>query len=178
MKKWMTLGLALALTCGLGQNAMAQDTGRGPGFVDENGDGIHDFARRRGPRGVLNRQRMDFHAQLSAEQQAALTALIEELKASEASREDIRAAVHARFAEWGIERPEAPIGPHAGMRGSLLTQDQRVELHALMAELRAAQASREAMHAAVQARLAEWGIERPDVPAGPKMHRGPRGPRR
>ena len=105
MKKWMTYGIALALTGVLwgGQDVQAA----GPVFVDENADGIDDNVRishHRGRRGVLGQR--GGSSQLTKEQRAELKALVDGLKESETSKEDIRAAVKAKLEEWGIEFPE------------------------------------------------------------------------
>ena len=101
MKKWMTCSIALALTCALwsGQDARAA----GPVFVDENADGIDDNVRisyHRGHRGVLGGRGAS--SQLTEEQRAELKTLVDGLKESDTSREDIRAAVKAKLEEWGV----------------------------------------------------------------------------
>ncbi len=159
MKKWMTYGIALVLTCTLwgGQDAQAA----GPVFVDENADGIDDNVRisyHRGHRGVLGQRGTS--SQLTEEQRAELKTLVDGLKASDTSREDIRAAVKAKLEEWGIEFPErSAISPGLA---KLLTEDQQTELTTLIEGLRASDTSREDIRAAVDAKLEAWGIERPE----------------
>ena len=159
MKKWMIYSIALALTCALwsGQDAQAA----GPVFVDENADGIDDNVRisyHRGRKGVLGRRGTS--SQLTKEQRAELKTLVDGLKESDTSREDIRVAVKAKLEEWGIEFPERPV-ISSGL-AKLLTEDQKTELTTLIEGLRASDTSREDIRAAVDAKLEEWDVERPE----------------
>ena len=159
MKKWMTYGIALALTGVLwgGQDVQAA----GPVFVDENADGIDDNVRisyHRGRRGVLGQRGPS--SQLTEEQRAELKALVDGLKESETSKEDIRAAVKAKLEEWGVEFPErSAVSPGLA---KLLTDEQEAELTTLIAGLKESDTSREDIRAAVEAKLEEWGVERPE----------------
>ena len=158
MKKWMIYSLALALTCALwsGRDAQAAQA-----FMDENADGIDDNVRtlyHRGSRGILGRHGTS--SSLTEEQRAELKTLVDDLRASEASREDIHTAVNAKLTEWGIELPErSVISPHLA---GVLTEDQQAELTALIAGLRASETSRSDIRVAVDAQLTEWGVERPE----------------
>ncbi len=159
MKKWMTYSIALALTCALwgGQDAQAA----GPVFVDENADGIDDNVRlsyHRGHRGVFGHRGTS--SQLTEEQRAELETLVDGLKAAEASKEDIRAAVESKLEEWGIEFPERPV-ISSGL-ANLLSDDQQTVLTALIESLKATDTSWEDIRAAVNAQLEAWGIERPE----------------
>lgn len=159
MKKWMTYSIALALTCALwgGQDAEAA----GPVFVDENADGIDDNVRisyHRGRKGVFGRRGSS--SQLTEEQRAELKTLVDGLKESDTSREDIRAAVKAKLEKWGVEFPERPA-ISSGL-AEVLTDDQEAALTTLIEGLRASDMSREDIRAAVDAKLEEWGIERPE----------------
>ena len=159
MKKWMIYSIALALTCALwgGQDAQAA----GPVFVDENADGIDDNVRisyHRGRKGVLGQRGTS--SQLTKEQRAELKTLVDGLKESDTSREDIRVAVKAKLEEWGIEFPERPV-ISSGL-AKLLTEDQKTELTTLIEGLRASDTSREDIRAAVDAKLEEWDVERPE----------------
>ena len=163
MKKltFLTGALALMLAFGSADMAQAQDTTEETTFVDENGDGIDDNARRhhrRGHRGFLR----GVGADLSDEQKTELKALVDGLKEGEASKEDVRAAVEAKLTEWGIELPERPT--IASRLGDLLTEEQAVELTALVDGLKEAEASHADIHAAVDAQLETWGIEKPEKP--------------
>ena len=154
MKRWMTYSIALVLTCALwgGQDVKAA----GPVFVDENADGIDDNVRisyHRGRRGVLGGRGTS--SQLTEEQRAELKTLVDGLKESDTSREDIRAAVKAKLEEWGIERPERGLD-------ALLTEDQETAIKVLIEWLRAEGKSSEEIRTAVNEQLEEWGIERPE----------------
>lgn len=171
MKKWTTWSLVLALTFALwgSQDVQAQDepAAAAPGFVDENGDGIDDNARirhRRGHRGVMKRRGAHSQIQslLTEEQQAGLKALVEGMKASEASGSDIRAAVEARLVAWEIERPERP---ERGLN-ALLDEAQEAEIKELIGGLKEAESSRTDVRAAVDAQLEAWGVERPERSGG------------
>lgn len=156
MKKWMTYSIALALTCALwgGQDAQAA----GPVFVDENADGIDDNVRisyHRGRKGVLGQR-----GTLTKEQRAELKTLVDGLKESDTSKEDIRAAVKAKLEEWGIEFPERPA-ISSGL-AKLLTDEQEAELTTLIEGLKESDTSREDIRTAVDAKLEEWGVERPE----------------
>ena len=159
MKKWMTYSIALALTCALwgGQDTQAA----GPVFMDENADGIDDNVRisyHRGRRGVLGGRGTS--SQLTEEQRAELKTLVDGLKESDTSREDIRAAVKAKLEEWGVEFPErSAISPGLA---KLLTDEQEAALKTLIEGLKESDTSREDIRAAVDAKLEEWGVERPE----------------
>lgn len=178
MKKLTFLASALALTLAFGQAQMAQaqDTAPEASFVDENGDGIDDNARRghrRGHRGIVGRAGAD----LTDEQKTELKALVAGLREAETSKEDVRAAVEAKFTEWGIELPERPT--IASRLGDALTEEQAAELTALVDGLREAETSREDVKAAVDAQLETWGIEKPEKPEGNKRGKfGRRGGKR
>ncbi len=158
MKKWMTYSM-LALTCALwsGQDAQAA----GPVFVDENADGIDDNVRisyHRGRKGVLGQRGAS--SQLTEEQRAELKTLVDGLKESDTSGKDIRAAVKAKLEEWGIEAPERPA-ISSGL-AKLLTDEQETALKTLIDGLKESDTSREDIRAAVDAKLEEWGVERPE----------------
>ncbi len=172
MKKWMIYSIALALTCALwgGQDTQAA----GPVFVDENADGIDDNVRisyHRGRKGVFGRHGTS--SQLTKEQRAELKTLVDGLKESDTSREDIRAAVKAKLEEWGIEFPERPA-ISSGL-AKLLTDEQEAELTTLIEGLKESDTSREDIRTAVDAKLEEWGVERPDRSRGGKRGHGRRG---
>jgi hypothetical protein len=171
MMKWTTWIGALALVLALGhvQAVRAQAGGDGPAFVDENGDGINDVVgkhHRHGRRGILG----SAGAQLSDVQKTEIKTIVDGLKASEATREEVRAAVEAKFADWGIALPERPS--ITAVLGDALSEGQATELTALIDGLRASDASREDIHAAVEGQLETWGIEKPEKPEGVM---GPRG---
>ena len=86
--KWLWLVGAAVLCVGLVVVAWSQSGGT----PTHDGAGMHCGARGDG-----------LAKQLTAEQQAALKAKIMELKEAGASRKDIRTAVKATLAEWGVE---------------------------------------------------------------------------
>ena len=76
-----------------------------------------------------------------------MKALVDGLKESDTSREDIRAAIKAKLEEWGIEFPERPaISPGLA---KLLTEDQQTELTTLIEGLKESDTSREDIRTAV-----------------------------
>ena len=159
MKRWMIYSIALALTGALwgGQDVQAA----GPVFVDENADGIDDNVRisyHRGHRGVLGQRGTS--SQLTEEQRSELKTLVDGLKESDTSREDIRAAVKAKLEEWGIDFSERPA-ISSGL-AKLLTDEQEAELTTLIDGLKESDTSREDIRAAVDAKLEAWGVERPE----------------
>jgi hypothetical protein len=109
-------------------------------------------------------------ANLTDEQRETVQATVQEMRANDASREEIRAAIKALFDGWGIEMPERGFHRAGAGFGDLLTDDQRDMLHATVQDLRDKDATREEIHAAVQALFDEWGIEMPE-----RDFRGPHG---
>ncbi len=106
---------------------------------------------------------------LTDDQKQELHELISSMRQDGATRDDIYQAVDALFAEWGVEAPEWRKGQMSGHRGvgdPQLTDEQRDELRTTIAEMRQAGATREDIHAAVEALYAEWGLEMPE-PKGP-----------
>lgn len=124
-------------------------------------------------RGEGRGRRHHLMEQLSEEQRAEVHGLVTEMREAGASHEEIRAAVHEKLAGWGIEVPERPEGKGRGEgRGEgrgprhelmdKLSEEQREAVHALVTEMREAEATREEIHAAVHALLESWGIELPE----------------
>ena len=107
MKKWMIGIMAMALTMGFRPDGYVQaQTETDAAFVDEDGDGIDDTDRMRhrmGRRGFLGKGP---RLQLDETQRAELKALIDGLRESDSTREEIRTAVEAKLDGWGVERPE------------------------------------------------------------------------
>ena len=165
MKKWMTIGaLAFAVVAADATFTPAQDT-----FVDENGDGIDDGAARKhrfGRRGILRGVR----TQLTDEQKAEVKAALEELKRAEASRDEIQAALSALLEGYGIEVPEPGYRLNERL-GGVLTEEQLADLRAEIDGLREAEASREDIRAAFEAKLTEFGGDPASIRAGKKAGR-------
>ena len=152
MKKWMTYSIALTFALWGGQDAQAA----GPVFVDENADGIDDNVRssyHRGRKGVLGRR--GGSSQLTEAQREELKTLVDGLKESDTSKEDIRTAVDAKLEEWDVERSERGLD-------ALLTEDQEIGIRVLIEWLRAEGKSEEEIRTAVNDQLEEWGVERPE----------------
>jgi hypothetical protein len=74
---------------------------------------------------------------------------------------EIQGLIESKMEEWGIERPEP-----------LLTEEQRTEIRAGIAELRESEATREDIQAYITEKLAEWGIELPEMPERHQRGRG------
>jgi DNA-binding transcriptional regulator YhcF (GntR family) len=106
-----------------------------------------------------------FSDQLTEEQQEALHQLIQELRDSGATPEEIREAVMQFLEEQGIDTEEMPLGMHLrkGMKGppfaDQLTEEQQEALHQLIQELRDSGATPEEIREAVMQFLEEQGIE-------------------
>lgn len=162
MKRSIILRFAFAMTLGTFAAVQAQDDvpapGGAPEFVDENGDGINDnrAARgrgHRGHRGGLAR----LGADLTDEQKAAVKETVEALKAEDASREDIRAAVTEQLSGFGVEVPtQEEIDAQRQER-----QAQRDEVRAIVDGLKEDGATREEIKAAVDQYRTDNGIEAP-----------------
>ncbi len=119
-----------------------------------------------------------FFELLTDDQQAEIQSLVEAMREAGSDREAVREAVDAKLDEWGIERPEPPEGGGPGMHGGPfadLTEEQRTEIKTLVETLREAGSDLQAVREAVDAKLEEWGIERPEPPegGGPGLHGGP-----
>ena len=76
--------------------------------------------------------------------------MIDGLKASDTSKEDIRTAVDAKLEEWGVERPERGLD-------ALLTEDQETALKTLIDGLKEADTSRREIRTAVNDQLGRVG---------------------
>jgi hypothetical protein len=155
MKKWIAVGaMAIALVAADASTARAQD-----GFVDENGDGVDDGAaqmHRFGRRGFLGGVR----AQLTGAQRTEVQAALETLKASEATREEIHAALSTMLDGYGVEAP-TPGDRIAERLGDVLTAEQLAEVQAKVEALKTAEAPREDIRSAVGTLLEGYGVEAP-----------------
>ena len=159
----------------------AQETREGRGhrgtFIDENADGLGDGMARMHRRGGRMQGEVR-ESILTAEQQSALEMLVGELKAGEATQEEIHTAIEGQLADWGIELPEKPEGVTRGTidkggRGEYvnpLTEEQRATVAALIDDLRANNATPEEIRAAVAGQLADLGVELPERPEGAGEH--------
>jgi len=106
-------------------------------------------------------------SQLTDEQKAELQQLLDSLRESGATPEEIRDTINAKLEEWGIEIPEPsdqqrPEPPWM----SQLTDGQKAELQQLLDSLRESGATPEETREAMNAKLQEWGIELPALSQG------------
>ena len=100
--------------------------------------------------------------ELTDEQRATIDTTIDTLIAADTNREDIRVAVAAHLIEFGIEEPLALQSKLERQLATLeLTDAQRAEIDALIAEQRAAGATEDAVRAAVVERLTAVGVAVP-----------------
>ncbi len=122
----------------------------------------------RGPRG----DRSGFWEELTEGQRAAIRSQMFESWQDGASHKEIRQAVREMLEDYGIEVPERHEGPH-GPEGfgqphfgllSQLSDAQRQEIHEMVQEMRRQGAGQEQIRAAVEQKLADWGIELPQPP--------------
>ncbi len=113
---------------------------------------------------------------LTEEQRTEVKALVDAMEAEGKTREDIRAAVEAKHAEWGVVMLGGPGGPRGRhpVAGNRLTEEQRAEVGALVEAMKSDGKTREEIGAAIEAKHAEWGVEMPPPP----KHGGRRGMRR
>lgn len=176
MKRILICGLTVGAMLSFSSMLEAQEAREGRGqraaFTDENADGLGDGMARMHRRGGRMAGEVR-ESVLTAEQQSALKVLVGELKAGEATQEEIHTAVAGQFADWGIELPEKPEGiarGGRGERGNSLTEEQQATIGALVSDLRANNATPEEIRAAIAGQLADLGVELPERPAGKGEH--------
>jgi DNA-binding transcriptional MerR regulator len=100
-------------------------------------------------------------ANLTEEQRDELHKMIDSMREKNASRDEIKDAVHQKLEEWGINPPERRgEGPGPGHMANL-TEEQRDELHKMIDSMREKNASRDEIRDAVHQKLQEWGIDPP-----------------
>ncbi len=105
----------------------------------------------------------EWMSQLSEEQRQQIRALVKDLKASGATRQEIHAAVTEMLGEWGIEAPQRPVQNDRPD----LSDDQRQELQELIESMREQDKSRKEIHQAVSELFESWGLEAPQRPKRP-----------
>jgi len=98
---------------------------------------------------------------LTDAQEQEIQQIIQDMKDSGASREDVMNAVKSKLAEWGIE----PCEKHE-LRNQPwtlnLTDSQRREILQLVQEMKEAGSSQQEIRKAVDAKLEQWGIKIPE----------------
>jgi len=102
-------------------------------------------------------------SQLTDEQKEEIQKLIESLRASQATPQEIRDAVNTKLQEWAIEVPEVSAREPPWM--SQLTDEQKEQIQQLIESLRASEAAPQEIRDAINAKLQEWGIELPAPPS-------------
>lgn len=126
--------------------------------------------------------------QLTEEQQQELRTLIEEMRADDATREEIHEAVIELLTGWGIEVPEGwepRFGDRPGRPGRFedpiwaqLSEEQKQQVMAKLKELRETEASPEEVQIALVELFGSWGIELPEDWVSRFHHRRHQGPGR
>jgi len=102
-------------------------------------------------------------SQLTDDQKAQIQQLVQSMKDSGATPQEIRDAVNAKLQEWGIQLPERSGGQHQlSPWMSQLTDDQKAQIQQLVESLRESGASPKEIRDAVKATLEGWGIEAPE----------------
>jgi len=104
-------------------------------------------------------------ANLTDTQKATLEAKMKELKAANASRQEIHSAIDGLLKQWGIQIPERPAKPLAPPWMANLTDTQKATLKQKMEELKAAGKSPEEVRSVIADMLKEWGITVPQPPS-------------
>jgi len=98
-------------------------------------------------------------SQLTDNQKEQIRQLVESLRESGATPQEIRDAINVKLQEWGTEVPEVPARQPRWM--SQLTDDQKEEIQQLIDSLKASGATPQEIRGAINAKLQEWGIELP-----------------
>jgi len=101
---------------------------------------------------------------LTEDQLAEIDALVAQMAAGGATQAEIRAAVVEKLEAWGVDVPDEPFvrhGHHGRGFGFFLfdlTEDQRLEILATVAELQVAGATHQEIRDAIKELLIEWGV--------------------
>ena len=107
--------------------------------------------------------RLLVNLELTEEQIIAIKESVDALQAADATKTEIRSAIHAQLEDMGIEVTQnTPIkrGHRGGFHYFLfdLTEDQRVEILAVVTQMQVAGAAQDEVHAAIRDLLVEWDI--------------------
>jgi DNA-binding transcriptional MerR regulator len=111
-------------------------------------------------------------SQLTDDQKTQIEQMVQSMKDSGATPQEIRDALKAKLQEWGIQLPELrggqPTNSTRPLRDppwmSQLTDDQKVQIQQLIESLRASGATPHEIRDAVNAKLQELGIQLPAPP--------------
>ena len=104
--------------------------------------------------------------QVTDAQKQEIQQMVQSMKDSGATQQEIRDAVNAKLQGWGIQVPQDNGGqPRQPPWMSQLTDQQKQEIKQLMDSLTQSGATPQEIRDAVNAKLQEWGIE---VPAPPQ----------
>ena len=109
-------------------------------------------------------------ADLTEDQRAGIRDLVTGMRENDATREEIRTAMGAKLAEFGVELPEKSAErPRRGRRGfrglcADLTEEQRTTIRQTVQEMREDGVSREEIRAAARELLEGYGVELPESP--------------
>jgi Spy/CpxP family protein refolding chaperone len=101
---------------------------------------------------------------LTEDQIAEIDALVAQLRADGATQTEIQDAVLQKLEEWGVDVPDEVFvkrGHHGRGFGFFLfdlTEDQRLEILATVAELQVAGATHQEIRDAIKELLVEWGV--------------------
>jgi predicted nucleic acid-binding Zn ribbon protein len=102
-------------------------------------------------------------SQLTDDQKTEIQNLMQSMKDSGATQEEIRNAVDAKLQEWGIRLPTPPEHPTNSTRDSpwmgQLTDDQKTEIQSLMQSMRDSGSTQQEIMDEVNAKLQAWGIQ-------------------
>lgn len=152
MKRWMTfvMGVAMAAVCLGSSIAIAGESG---GFIDEDGDGIHDraaFRHRRGGSALLSL----ISAQLTDVQRAALQEKISALISNGATHLEIQEAVFAELEGFGID----VIAAYLERFSPALTEEQLAGLKGKLDALKANGATQAEIRAALHQEITALGV--------------------
>ena len=102
-------------------------------------------------------------SQLTDDQKTEIQQLIQSMKDSGATPQEIGDAINAKLQKWGIQIPERPTDPGREPPWmSQLTDDQKAQIQRLVQSMRDSGASPQEIGDAVNAKLKEWGIQIPE----------------
>jgi hypothetical protein len=105
-------------------------------------------------------------SQLTDTQKQEIQQLMDSLRQSGATPQEIRDAVDVKLQGWGIELPKDKGKQPQAPWMSQLTDDQKAQIKQLLDSLNETGATPQETRDAVNAKLQEWGIQLPELSAG------------